>query len=534
MDSFPESRRQHSPASSGSPQVQRSKLHEATAEGYEYTSAQPPALDAAQYSSSPIPSSMMDYASTGALNTNSASSGSAVTQLTPNDDASTSKSYTRERVPREPKHHKSKAAHRLSALSSSGSEPHSVGHDGGFQSASQELSYFKSKSRSPQVPMPEYPSPAISAPNELSYPPEQPYSPETSYCQESSYPQPPVNPGWGPNYSGPAYPPYPYPPTPGQHPRLRPVSQQYQSDYGYLNPKATTLSTAFANHSPFHDPQHPDAQDMVAGNRGGPEEDINIPFADLTGYARLASAITGQVVPGIRPLYRRFEWLHHRLLLSYQDQLTELEDELIGLDGESTQLRKREGRRDQPCSARAEKSREAPEPYRGDKARVMGEIGHVLDKYSEHTETLNLPCDLIFPAQLLASLGTIQKLPAAVSDDRRAYRAFIAERSLIAPPEIEFLRANDLVCVAQEPPADAPDDANEDAAPEEAKDGKAAAQSEVPLRALINGFSAGFACLAVSLVALPDLTSRLIVVLCFVVLIAVMFMATGNAKYLRG
>ncbi|KAJ4325007.1 hypothetical protein N0V84_003692 [Fusarium piperis] len=512
MDSLPESRRQHSPASSGSPQVEKSKLQEAPAEGYEYNTTQPPALDVAQYASSPNPSSMMDYASTSALNTNSASTGSAVTQLTPNDDTSTSKGYTRERVPREPRHHKNKAAHRLSALSSSGSEPHSVGHDGGFLSASQELSYFKSKSRSPQAPMLEYPSPAISAPNEPQYSQEQPYSQEASYPQEPPYPQPPVNPGWGPNYSGPAYPPYPYPPPPGQQPLLRPVSQQYQSGYGYLDPKATSLSAAFTNHSPFRDPQYPDAQDMAARNQDVPNGDRDVPFADLTGYARIASGITGQVQPGVRPLYRRFEWLHHRLLLSYQDHLAELESRLIEIDALDTFER---GRADLACSAREE--RVGNSPYSRRKNALMREIGISLDKYT----------------QLLASFGTIQKLPTAAPEDRRAYRLFLTRRNLLVEPEIEFLRTDDLVCVAQEPPADAPDGANDDAA-EEVKDDKAATQSEVPLRALINGFSAGFACLAVSLVALPDLTSRMIVVLCFVVLVVVIFMATGNAKRLRG
>ncbi|KAJ4235841.1 hypothetical protein NW759_000925 [Fusarium solani] len=514
MDGFPESRRQQSPASSASPQIERSKLSEAPAEGYEYNTAQSPALNVAQYAASPSPSSMMDYASTGALNANSASSGSAVTQLTPNDDTSTGKGYTRERVPREPKHHKNKAAHRLSALSSSGSEPHSVSHDGGFLSASQELSYFKSKSRSPQAPMLEYPSPAISAPNEPPYSQEQPYSQEASYPPEPPYSQPPVNPGWGPNYSGPAYPPYPYPPPPGQQAGLRPLSQQYPSGYGYLDPKATTLSAAFASHPSFHDSQYPDAQDMVAGNKDGPEGDINIPFTDLTGYARIASAITGQVAPRVRPLYRQFEWLHHRLLLSYQDRLVELEDELIELDALSTATRRREGRRDLPCSEREERSEDSP--YKRDKARAMRDIGHVLDAYT----------------QLLASLGTIQKLPAAAADDKRAYRAFLAQRNLIVQPETEFLRATDLVCVAREPSADAPGAADDNA--EETERDEAAPQPEVPLRALINGFSAGFACLAVSLVALPDLTSRLIVVLCFVVLAAVVMMATGNAKHLRG
>ncbi|KAI8720629.1 hypothetical protein NCS52_00508600 [Fusarium sp. LHS14.1] len=514
MDSFPESRPQHSPASSASPQIERSKLSEAPAEGYEYNTTQSPAPDVAQYATSPSPSSMMDYASTGALNTNSASTGSAVTQLTPNDDTSTGKSYTRERVPREPKHHKNKAAHRLSALSSSGSEPHSVGHDGGFVSASQELSYFKSKSRSPQAPMLEYPSPGIPAPNEP-YSQEQPYPQEASYPPEPPYSQPPVNPGWGPNYSGPAYPPYSYPPPPGQQPGLRPLSQQYPSGYGYLDPKATTLSTAFANRSSFHESQYPEAQDMMAGSRNGPGGNIDVAFADLTGYARIASAITGQVLPGVRPLYRRFEWLHHRLLLSYQDQLAELEDYLIDLDAVSTVTRRTEqGRRNLPCSEREERTEDSP--YKRDKTRTMREIGHVLDAYT----------------QLLSSLGTIQKLPAAAAEDKRAYRTFLAQRNLLVPAETEFLRAGDLVCVAREPPADAPGPANDNA--EQAEGDEAAPRPEVPLRALINGFSAGFACLAVSLVALPDLTSRLIVVLCFVVLAAVVMMATGNARHLRG
>ncbi|RMJ11262.1 hypothetical protein CDV36_009108 [Fusarium kuroshium] len=466
MDTFPDSRRQQSPASSASPQVERSKLHEAP-EGYEYSTTQSPALDVAQYATSPSPSSMMDYASTGALNTNSASSGSAVTQLTPNDDTSTGKSYTRERTPREPKHHKNKAAHRLSALSSSGSEPHSVGHDGGFQSASQELSYFKSKSRNPQAPMLEYPSPAIPAPNEPPYSQEQPYPQEASYPQEPPYSQPPVNPGWGPNYSSPTYAPYPYPPPPGQQPGLRPLSQQYPSGYGYLDPKTTSLSSAFTNHPQFYNSQYQGAQDMVAGNQDVADGDPDVPFAELTGYARIASGITGQVQPSVRPLYRRFDWLHHRILLSYQDHLAELEGKLVEIDALDTFER---GKEQLACSAREERA--GRNPYSRRKNALMREIGSVLDKYT----------------QLLASLGTIQKLPTAAPEDRRAYRNFLTRRNLLIEREIEFLRDDDLVCLAQELPADAPD-APRDDNPEEAKDGKA--QSEVPLRALINGFSAG-------------------------------------------
>lgn len=53
----------------------------------------------------------------------------------------------------------------------------------------------------------------------------------------------------------------------------------------------------------------------------------------LAGYDLLAAKIAGDIGgPTVRPIYRRFDKLHHRIILSLQDQLIEMEGKIAEMD----------------------------------------------------------------------------------------------------------------------------------------------------------------------------------------------------------
>ncbi len=89
--------------------------------------------------------------------------------------------------------------------------------------------------------------------------------------------------------------------------------------------------------------------------------------------------------PQLRPLYRRFEALNHRLLLHLQDELAELEEQLHRLDTADTQTR-RMASRILPASRRAEYL--AGGELQWHKTDILGKIGFKLGQYSEWLPSL--------------------------------------------------------------------------------------------------------------------------------------------------
>lgn len=119
----------------------------------------------------------------------------------------------------------------------------------------------------------------------------------------------------------------------------------------------------------------------------------------------------------------------------------------------------------------------------------------------------------------------MQKLPAPKNDDIQAYKTFLSQRQVLVEEETRFLGSSDLVALPQGPTANTY--------------GSTRAQPQqtspplVPLRTLINGFSMSFLCLAVLMMALPDLTTRLVIVLCYGVLVTTVLSTTGHLRRLR-
>ncbi|KAI0475665.1 hypothetical protein GGR56DRAFT_695458 [Xylariaceae sp. FL0804] len=162
----------------------------------------------------------------------------------------------------------------------------------------------------------------------------------------------------------------------------------------------------------------------------------------LTGYELLASRLSTvppeQGGPTLRPLYRRFETLNHRILLHLQDEICELEEQLHRLDTADTQ-----NRRLQNCILPA--SRRAEYLSGGElqwhKTDVLGKIGFKLEQYN----------------RVLSSFQKTQSLPAPTLADIHEYRGYLVMHAPIADAETRFLDAtDDLLCVGElEDPSDA-------------------------------------------------------------------------------
>ena len=119
----------------------------------------------------------------------------------------------------------------------------------------------------------------------------------------------------------------------------------------------------------------------------------------LSGYEMLASHLTysSQALPGphnsqaVRPMYRRFEALNHRLLLHLQDELCELEEQLHRLDTADTQNRRLQNGI-LPASLRADFQTAGELQWH--KTDILGKIGFKLEQYSTRPFLFPLVCIL--------------------------------------------------------------------------------------------------------------------------------------------
>lgn len=118
----------------------------------------------------------------------------------------------------------------------------------------------------------------------------------------------------------------------------------------------------------------------------------------------------------------------------------------------------------------------------------------------------------------MATLGDMQKLPTPTNGDVQAYRTFLESRQVLIEEETQFLRASDLVTLPQGP---------------KTRGDQQAPAPLVPLRTLISAFSMSGLCLAVLLMILPDLITRLVMLVCYLVLIATVLSTTGHLRRLR-
>lgn len=134
--------------------------------------------------------------------------------------------------------------------------------------------------------------------------------------------------------------------------------------------------------------------------------------------------------PPLKPIYRRFEALNHRLLLQLQDELSELEEQLHRLDTADTQTRRVQNHI-LPASRRA--GSVAGGDLQSHRTDILAKIGYKLAQYNH----------------VLTSFTETQKLPSPTADDVDNYRTYLAVKNPIAEIEARFLDiAEDLVSLA--------------------------------------------------------------------------------------
>ncbi|KAI0531899.1 hypothetical protein GGR58DRAFT_208721 [Xylaria digitata] len=153
----------------------------------------------------------------------------------------------------------------------------------------------------------------------------------------------------------------------------------------------------------------------------------------LTGYELVASRLSATSVcrsgPPLRPIYRRFETLNHRVLLHLQDEICELEEQLRRFDAIDTQNRRLQTGI-LPASRRAESM--SNNEFQWQKTDILGKIGWKLEQYN----------------RVLSAFRESLSLPAPSPADMHEYRNFLSSYAPIAEKETQFLdAADDLVYV---------------------------------------------------------------------------------------
>ena len=174
----------------------------------------------------------------------------------------------------------------------------------------------------------------------------------------------------------------------------------------------------------------------------------------VTGYEKLASRLSysrdsEERGERIRPMYRKFEALNHRILLHLQDEISELEEQLHRLDNADTQSRQTD-RYIVPASRRA--AAQAGGELQWHKTDVLGRIGYKLTQYSISLSfTIRPQCTNRSIDQALSSFNSTQSLAPPDPEDIDFYRSYLQSEHLIAEPETHFLDpVDDLVSICSD------------------------------------------------------------------------------------
>jgi hypothetical protein len=114
------------------------------------------------------------------------------------------------------------------------------------------------------------------------------------------------------------------------------------------------------------------------------------PTAGLSGYDLLAARLTDShnVKRPLRPLYRKFTRLNHRILLQLQDEISQMEEDLAGLDAADARLRRGSTGQIAPESRRLNWQWHGSELH----ARRLDLLGQIYVKVEQYSKSI--PVDL--------------------------------------------------------------------------------------------------------------------------------------------
>ncbi|KAF2835645.1 hypothetical protein M501DRAFT_322910 [Patellaria atrata CBS 101060] len=227
-----------------------------------------------------------------------------------------------------------------------------------------------------------------------------------------------------------------YPGPPPSAPPFDP-EMQYSMPPGYFYQPPPPMSTAGGYLAPAMSPQtqlQPVYPNQVASPSHGyeaapPTHGYDTSRTTVTGYELLAAKLSdctdtrhGSSV-GIRPMYRKFEKLNHRVLLHLQDEIAELEEELRSLDECVAQMAENTGAgRTQPASRRMDARYGSEWHFR--RTELLGKIFMKLNQYNQALTSYN---------------GVSTCLEPAAIDSIRAYKKWIERNACIDKSETQFL-----------------------------------------------------------------------------------------------
>ncbi|KAI4157645.1 MAG: hypothetical protein LQ342_008111 [Letrouitia transgressa] len=159
-----------------------------------------------------------------------------------------------------------------------------------------------------------------------------------------------------------------------------------------------------------------------------------VPQQKKHGYANLASHISSQDDAVLKPIYRKFETLNNRILLSLQDEICELEADLDRLDAAIAHEAHSAGDGGKPSSRRAEAK--LPSQLQWQRMELMARCAQKIDMYNR---------------TLTSYASLTQTLSPASSPEVSVYRKWISKHNLIVESETSFLRhRSDLLSISQQ------------------------------------------------------------------------------------
>ena len=155
------------------------------------------------------------------------------------------------------------------------------------------------------------------------------------------------------------------------------------------DPGATSVPALYPFSPPTHDascyPSPYSAQDHQV-QRHDPQFQLDIHKRTVKGYESVAEKLSksDSSQPGaVKPLYRRFKQLNHRILLHLQDEIAELEEELRALDeaiAQTTEFFLPEGQSVPPASRRIDARYGSDLHYQ--RTQILGKVFVKMQQYS--------------------------------------------------------------------------------------------------------------------------------------------------------
>lgn len=220
---------------------------------------------------------------------------------------------------------------------------------------------------------------------------------------------------------------------PGQH-LVQPMYGQNRSHSTSSADSAGSYG-AYAQYMAMQQYQHPSAPASYLAPQQGPggsvEQSVPPPVPDapdlsqrtVAGYEMLAQELASSESP-VKPVYRKFEYLNHRILLHLQDELCEMEEQLRTTDEIIAQMEMpaEDGCR-LPASRRGDAFRGSDMHHR--RTALLGRIFLKTEQYN----------------RAMSSYATLKKDSRPADMDRvTAYREWMAEKAPIHHMEAKFLR----------------------------------------------------------------------------------------------